>query len=704
MRLPLWCTAFCAATLLACSPAPSPSGDDRSGEAPAGPATGDHAAQLEETRRYPLYRLTEQLAHGKLPLDDLTCRVGDEIRPSLGCLTQMALYAGGVARNEQGKHAVRAPIGEFLQDHQLIVERSAKGQGVLDWKNLTPVLVARGETSFTSEIEFENPELVELWARPIPPNYRHFKTRPLPIPQAARLQVGVGMYPLAAELGALPASLQLVAEADGVQTALLKTKVAGNAASWVDHEIDLGSLAGKNVTFHFISMPATEGPEGSFTAPLWGAPIVTAASPATAKEDPPNVIVISLDTLRADYVGRERLGRELTPNLDRFRERGTVFTNAMTTYPSTTGSHMSLFTGVYPATHETTHARKKLPPEIPTLAQTMASAGYATAAVTENAMLNAGSGFLRGFDSYREQKGDDVWSTDGAIRQTFDDGLDWLDQHEGERFFLFLHTYQVHFPYTPPKRHNHFRKALNKKLPEDPFEKQKVWAERGYAGEVVYMDEEVGRLITALESRSLLDNTIVIITADHGEEFGEHGAIGHAETLHAEVMDIPMSIFFPERATAGLAVDEPVSLVDILPTVLDLSGLPVAESQGRSLVPLLDGGDFGAPRAVYSQNFGKHGQQWAARTADHKFLFRGNEKTPHKIYDLREDPGEQNAVDSDELARQGAEWIVPYKAWVIEAMNTRFEKEEAAQNEDAAPERRLDESVVNKLRALGYMD
>lgn len=693
--------ALCLASLLACSPAPPAEAPDREG----GQALESRgSAEAERRQRHPLYRLTEQLVGGKLPLDGLTCRVGNEIRPSLGCLPQELIFSGAVISDGASTPRVVAEPDEFLQEHALIVERSAKGKGVLDWKTLPPILAQRGTLSISTEIDFEDAESVELWARPIPPNERHFRTRSLRIPAASHLQVGVGMYPLAAQLGAVTATMQLDAETDGERTTLLETVVAGDSKRWVDHEIDLQAFAGKDVVFHLVSRPAGEVGPDDFTAPLWGAPIITAESSLPRDEEAPNVIVISLDTLRADYVGRQRLGRDLTPNLDRFRAAGTVFTNAMTTYPSTTGSHMSLFTGVYPATHETIHARKKLPPEIPTLAQEMAKAGYATAAVTENAMLNAGSGFLRGFDSYREQKGDDVWSTDGAIRQTFDDGLTWLEHHGNERFFLFLHTYQVHFPYTPPKRHNHFRKALNKKLPEEKFEKQKVWAERGYAGEVLYMDEELGRLLRTLEERQLLDHTVIIITADHGEEFGEHGDIGHAQTLFAEVMNIPMSIYFPGRAPAGLSVDEPVSLVDIAPTVLDLAGIPAMRSQGRSLVPLLEGGDFGPPRAVYAQNFGKYGQQWAARTADRKFIFSGKESNPPLVFDLREDPGELKPLKDGELTVEGKRWINPYKAWVRRAMRVRQRKEAAARKKESAPERRLDESVVNKLRALGYTD
>ncbi|MFP6665414.1 MAG: sulfatase [Deltaproteobacteria bacterium] len=688
-RLPI-CIALAFSLLApACAPTPDPSAsDERETPSAATPTAG----------RIALYRLTEKLVHGRLPQNDLTCAVGSEIRPALGCLTQFPLYSGAAPTLQAGVRQLTGPVDEFLEDQQFIIERSAKGAGLLDWQRLEPELGTHGMTSFTTTIEAENPELVELWARPLPPAYRHFRTQPLAIPSGAQLQVGVGLVPLAVAVGASGVSMQLVARTKDKEKILLDTRVLPADTRWQDHAIDLTEFAGKNVAFHFVSNLLPQAAEEAFTAPLWGAPTVTAPGPA---DGPPNVILISLDTLRADYVGATKEGRQLTPNLDKFRARGAVFTNAMTTYPSTTGSHMSLFTGVYPATHETIHARKKLPPEIPTMAQALAPLGFATAAVTENAMLNATSGFLRGFDSYKEQKGDDVWSTDGAIRQTFDDGLAWLDTHGEERFFLFLHTYQVHFPYTPPKRHNHFRRALNRQLPEDPFERQKVWAERGYAGEVLYTDEEVGRLLRILDERGLLENTILIITADHGEEFGEHGEIGHAQTLYAEVLNIPLSIQFPGRIPAGSRIEAPVSLVDILPTIFDLAGLPPLHAEGQSLVPLLDGGQLAEQRAVYAQNYGKHGQQWAARTGTRKFIFQGNQKIPFEVFDLEADAGETTALDGTHLAAEGTRWITPYREIVIAAMTRRMEKEAA---ETAPHERRLDEGVVNKLRALGYMD
>ena len=665
-------------------------------------ATSDSTTRERELgdnhARAPLYRLTESLASGPIAPEDLTCSIGNEIRPALGCLPQIQLFAGALPA--EGNAPVRISIPQALTEQALLLERSTKKRSDLDWRGLPPQHVEPQQTYYEMQPIASDDDLLQIWARPLPPNRRHYRTRALQIPGGATLQVGLGVEPAAAAIGAAPVRMKLDVENSAGKHRLLDTRMTpAQGSTWQDHQIDLSAFADQEVTFHFTSevLPGKASP--AFSAPLWGAPIVVAP---TDESGPPNIIVISLDTLRADYVGRKKEGRDLTPQLDRFRETGVVFENAMTTYPSTTGSHMSLFTGVYPATHETIHARKVLPQAIPTMAETLAGHGYATAAVTENAMLNARSGFLRGFDSYQEQKGDDVWSTDGAIEKTFADALTWLEAHPDERFFLFIHTYQVHFPYTPPDRHNHFRKNLKGKLPKEKLARQAFWSEAGYAGEIIYMDTELGALLETLGERIDLENTIIVITSDHGEEFAEHGHIGHAETLHSEVLNIPMSIHYPGRIAPGTRVQAPASLVDILPTVLDFAGLPPRpNAQGISLRPLIAGDPLAAPRAIYAQNYGKNGQQWAARTLDRKFIFNGNQKVPGKSYDLGSDPDEQNPLKiTAEDRAASSEMIGVYKDWVVEAMTARMLREQ----QETAPAKPLDEDVANKLRALGYMD
>ena len=196
----------------------------------------------------------------------------------------------------------------------------------------------------------------------------------------------------------------------------------------------------------------------------------------------------------------------------------------------------------------------------------------------------------------------------------------------------------------------------------------------------------------------------MLVTSDHGEEFGEHGAIGHSHALHAEVLNIPMSLFFPPIAPPGHSIETPVSLVDVLPTLLDILELPSMESDGRSLRPLLEGNDFGEPRAIYAQNFSEKGSQWAARTSSHKFIFEGEDLNPVAVYDLRFDPGEQDSLDDEELAREGRQWVQIYKDLVIENMTAATERDAASRSDGATEPAAVDADLANKLRALGYAD
>jgi arylsulfatase A-like enzyme len=668
--------------LAACSPQPVPE------EAPSGP-------------RVPLYRLSESLASGPLPASLASCRVGDEIRPALGCLPRIDVADLTQENEEQWKTELSMPVPKQLRGKPFILGATLQGKRFLDWREMSPRFIGPRATWIRTPMGEENIARGEVWARPLPANYLHYRTKALPIPARARLNVATGMSHAAAAVGASPANLRLEVEAGNERKVALATWVSGDGDRWQEHSIDLSAYAGQEVVFHFISTVAEKGGETTFTAPLWGSPIVSAPTVAPEK---PNVLLLSLDTLRADYVGVERGGRSLTPRLDQFRARSTVFQNAMTTYPSTTASHMSLFTGLYPATHDTNHARKRLPDRIPTMAEAFATGGYLTAAVTENAMLSAESGFKRGFDFYREQKSAEVWSSAGAIQKTFEDGLAWLRQHPDERFFLFLHTYQVHYPYTPPAEYDLFRTPLDEASPEDGNLRQILQSEQAYAAEVHYTDAEVGRLLETLESEGFLDNTIVLITSDHGEEFGEHGSIGHSHALHAEVLNIPLSIFFPSGAPTGKAIDIPVSLVDILPTLLDILDLPARKSDGRSLVPLLEGRDFGDPRAIFAQNFGKNGAQFAARTSSHKFNFEGEDSTPGSIYDIRSDPKEQQPLTDEELANEGRRWIESYKDLIIRGMTEHMRGDREADSGQTSQSAPVDADLANKLRALGYAD
>ena len=409
---------------------------------------------------------------------------------------------------------------------------------------------------------------------------------------------------------------------------------------------------------------------------------------APEKRALPNFVVISLDTLRADHVGVYGSREPTTPNLDRFAESAVAFRDAMTTFPSTTASHMSLFTGLYPSAHRVFEPGPRLKAKAPTLPAILARNGYRTGAITENGMLMRSVGFGRGFDTYLELRKPEPLDTPGFIAEGVERAKEWLGRYGKERFFLFLHTYQVHAPYEPPEEYDRFRHAGTASQPR----------RAAYAGEVLYTDHEVGRFLEFLDSSGLSDNTVVLITSDHGESFGEHGRLGHGSALFEEELQVPLLLRAPGRSQAGLQVDTPVSLIDIAPTLLELAGIDAPGAmQGKSLVRLTAGIDDEEvrDRALYAQRR-LAGDRYvvAVRRGKEKWL-AGPLDADANVVDLGTDPHEKSPRTSEAIRSQANGLRAAYRA-EGEALFASF-------GEDGAPVH-LDPETRDRLRALGYVD
>ncbi len=326
-------------------------------------------------------------------------------------------------------------------------------------------------------------------------------------------------------------------------------------------------------------------------------------------------VLISVDTLRADALGAYGSKRATTPFLDKLAaERATLFENAFTAIPSTLPSHMSMFTGLYPSEHGVTPPSGVLATSIPTLPMLMKQAGFHTFGHSEGAFVKGTYGFARGFDSWT----DTTYSADTDIERTFGRGIAELEKvAPGERFFLFLHTYSVHDPYEPPDRYRDlFWKgaapagafaptgrnfvAFNKRPSDGPPEAAAYYRALYDAG-VRYVDDTVVHLFAELDRRGLTDDTTVIFTADHGEEFLEHGNYVHSQA-YPECLRIPLLVVHPDLKR-GRRVSHLAQTVDLLPTLADLAGFaPPPGLSGHSLVPLLgDGADAGLAGRAYAQ-------------------------------------------------------------------------------------------------------
>lgn len=454
---------------------------------------------------------------------------------------------------------------------------------------------------------------------------------------------------------------------------------------WRDHRVSLDEMAGQTVRLRFETLPNRRRDRRP-QLPVWGNPTVLAPQPP-ALANRPWVVLVSLDTLRARSLSA--LGNELetSPFFDQLTTEGTLFERAFTTYSNTLGSHMSMLTGLWPRTHGVI-SREPLSRRKYTLAERMRKAGFETAAFTENALLDGQKGFQRGFGRYSENK--EIAAGAGAARTTFDAALDWARAHREIPFFLFVHTYQVHYPYVPAEPYStlydpeaHPREDL-----------------RRYEQEIRYLDDELRRLVDQLDAIVGAENLLLVITADHGEEFGEHGMTLHSQ-LFDEVMHVPLLFRYPPVVPAGLRVDTPVSLVDITPTILELAGAKHFRARdGRTLTPAFR--DDGAldEAVIYGEVAGTqletNPQGFVARTATHKCLVRAGWEQGF-CFDLVNDPEERRKLPPETSAQTSAlhEAVLEYR--------DSGEPSASTESEQVPRDEKIDPKRSEKLRALGYV-
>lgn len=322
-----------------------------------------------------------------------------------------------------------------------------------------------------------------------------------------------------------------------------------------------------------------------------------------ASRPPRNFILISIDTLRADHLGVYGYRRDTSPFFDSLAARGILFERATSQIPGTLPSHMSIFTGLYPAEHGVYPPDSTLSPAIETLPETFRRAGFRTGGFTAGGFMDGRYGFDRGFEAFD----DTIPDTDKDAEHVFGNGLEFLrGLKKDERFFLFLHTYQVHDPYVPPRGYgNWFWKGppppgtfpstgpnlLDVNLGVRPITPEVVrYFEALYDSEIRATDDSLRRLFAGLRDLGLLEDTWIVITSDHGEEFFEHGKMVH-EQIFDECLHVPLLILPPARDRAGpRRVRDLVESVDIAPTLYELAGLaPRVRPSGESLLPQMQG-------------------------------------------------------------------------------------------------------------------
>jgi arylsulfatase A-like enzyme/Tfp pilus assembly protein PilF len=391
-----------------------------------------------------------------------------------------------------------------------------------------------------------------------------------------------------------------------------------------------------------------------------------------------NVILITLDTTRADRLGCYGYAGAVTPNLDALARKGVRFAKAYAQVPLTLPSHTSIMTGLNPYAHGVhNNGTYALPPGTPTLAQTLKAQGYRTAAFTASFSVDSRFGLDLGFDLYDDdiQPGSPFKSVNGERRaeqvlQVFEP---WFEKNAGgpDPFFAWIHFFDPHLPYNPPS-------PIREEFPGRPYD-----------GEIAYMDAIVGQVMLRLKAKDLLAKTLVVVVGDHGESFGEKGEWGHGVFLYEPAVHVPLLLFAEGRLPAGKVVPARVRLIDILPTVLDLLEIPVpGKVQGESLLPYIQGRKTADLDTYLETFYPRENFGWAALTGFVSGPWKYIEAPRRELYNLPQDPAENDNRAAKDKTADGL------KA-----------KLRAALQEGAPSSRRTaSESEMARLRSLGYVD
>jgi arylsulfatase A-like enzyme/Flp pilus assembly protein TadD len=434
-----------------------------------------------------------------------------------------------------------------------------------------------------------------------------------------------------------------------------------------------------------------------FVAALFFATPISAFFPAAgvsteAHKQSPSMILVTIDTTRADRMGFLGSKRGLTPNLDALAQQSVVFTRTYAQVPLTTPSHAVLLTGTYPQFNHIEDLGASLSKDLPYLPELLRNRGYRTAAFVGSYVLDpAGTapGFERGFDMYdahfheRERGEDRYHSVERRAAEVLSHAMTWLSRQPPGPFFIWLHFYDPHDPYDPP----------------EPFKTR--YAAEPYDGEIAYADWVIGGLVDVLRKHDLYQNTVIAIASDHGEAFGEHGEQRHGMFLYDETIHVPLLLKLPDHRFAGKRVEDRVALVDLAPTLLETVGVPVPSAmQGHSLVPLFDKdrGDkdrdhYDQPTgeaAVYSQSNYARAFGWSGLSAWRTTKYLYIKAPKRELYD-------QN---SDSEARHNLADASPAVADTLDFKLTKFQQDTSSAQSAAA---KLDPAQSEKLRALGYM-
>ena len=484
------------------------------------------------------------------------------------------------------------------------------------------------------------------------------------------------------------------------------------------------------------------------------------AGSLAATPERPNIILLTIDALRADRLGAYGYEGANTPNLDRFAAEGIVFEQASSQAPWTFPSFASLFTSMYPSelglsignNHISEMYTKRVDDARVTLAEALQASGYRTQAVVTNPWLKPEFGFAQGFEGFLSVDEPQIYHLDEvkdilllkissripvagdlvasgyqvvtgnageplvwdvrADRVT-EEAITWLQTNQDSPFFLWIHYVDPHYPFDPPEG---YRPTIEGVSPErmaylSSYNEEDIYTGRArlrpvdiealkalYDGEIAYNDLFVGQLLDEIDQLGLRQNTVVIVSSDHGDEFFEHGGYQHGHSLYDELIRVPLIMRGPEGLAQPARIDQFVQQIDLMPTILDMIGREKPpEAQGRSLLPLIQGaqtGDEPAPVMNFAEGLFLTEEKKALRAEGYKLIISPL-SDQYELYDLIADPGEIVNLAPDEPARvQDLEEVI--LQWLLEA------RERAAELPLANSEAEFDPGAINRLREGGY--
>ena len=546
------------------------------------------------------------------------------------------------------------------------------------------------------------------------------------VPSQARLKFGMGVAQ-----AKKPVTFRVLT---GTSAQPVFSQTVDDPDSWVDAEIDLSSLAGTTARVVFETSAVEPAAVG-----LWANPLLTTRGP----RDKPNVLVYLVCSLRPDHTSLHGYHRDTTPFLKSLGATAVVFDDAHAQAPWTKASVPSLLTSLHAYTLAINEETGTIPPGSRALAERLRQAGYVTASVVTNPFAGRASGLERGCDYMMEypvvhrvrSEAEDRGTDSAALNRVV---LPWLERHRDEPFFLYAHSTDPHAPYRPPAGFEEkwanpaeskefdrnyaalhdlrqygggavFTPASVKARGLDPQRFLQQAIDR-YDGEIAFNDNSLAALVEKLKQLGILDNTLLVVVSDHGEEFWEHGFTAHGHSLYRELIHALFVMWNPKLLPQPAHIVEPVALVDLVPTLLDLLGIPgEGVQQGQSLLPLVRGEPFVRkghvaasklahpnPRGFVPEN---STDSFMLLDARWKLIHRSQAKRAGiretELYDRPADPGEKTNVATS-FPAEAARLTEEVRQWIAAQDQVRTLVGRGKQST-------LDPKAIERLRSLGYL-